>query len=200
VLSSAGYLTTPSDDMLSIQGLEGEIEVTADGQTETIMSDFYTTIPLDNLQADGPPSLPQPIAEEQTLLLTAFDVATVALTDNEIGSQVFAATNASGTLNMYGVWRNIDTVDGSNQLLNLHANRGIYIDFGASTCGVDDSGTPLWTIIGHASTISYTDTQATATFDFRCLGGTVEPFSIEIVFSAVDANTLEDNIGEIWTR
>jgi hypothetical protein len=200
VFSSAGYLTTPSDKLLSIQGLEGEIEVTADGQTETIMPDFYTTIPLDNLQADGPPSLPQPIAEEQTLLLTAFDVATVALIDNEIGSQTFATTNMTGTVNMHGVWRNIDMGDGSSQLLNLHSNRGIYVDFGASTCGVDAGGIPLWAIIGHASTISYTDTQTTATFNFRCLGGTVEPFSIELIFTVVDMNTLEDNIGEIWRR
>lgn len=200
VFSSAGYLSTPTDEMLSIQGLEGEIEVTADGQTEMVMPDFYTTVPLDNLQADGPPAAPQFVTEDQLILLPTFNMAMNALADNEIGGETYTLSATSGQ-DLRGFWRNTDSADGSLQVVSLHPTRAFYIDFGASVCGVDASGSPLWHVIGQASSITYTDSQATATFDFRCLGGSdVAPFSIELTFTVVDENTLEDSIGEIWTR
>jgi hypothetical protein len=60
-MSSAVFLTAEADDLMGIQGLEGQIDVTADGQTESLTAGFQTTVPLDGLIADGAPTPPEPI-------------------------------------------------------------------------------------------------------------------------------------------
>ncbi len=61
VMSSAVFVTAEADNVMQIQGLEGQIDVTADGSTESLMVGFQTTVPLDGLVADGVPTLPEPI-------------------------------------------------------------------------------------------------------------------------------------------
>jgi uncharacterized protein YraI len=83
-MSSAGFITAQADGDLMIQGLEGSIDVTSAGQTETVTDGIFTTVPLDGLQADGPPTPPQPINPNTDL--PALDTANTALVDNSIGT------------------------------------------------------------------------------------------------------------------
>ncbi len=61
-LSSATFITAGTDSDMGIQGLEGEIEVTAEGQTETVTPGFISTVSLDeNFEPDAPPTPPEPV-------------------------------------------------------------------------------------------------------------------------------------------
>jgi hypothetical protein len=67
VFSSAGFLTAQASGDMVVQGLEGEIGVTSDGVTETILPDMFTSIALDvDLQPTGPPDAPQTVPTSAT--------------------------------------------------------------------------------------------------------------------------------------
>jgi hypothetical protein len=90
-MSSAGFITAQADGDLVIQGLEGSIDVTSAGQTETVTDGIFTTVPLDGLQADGPPTPPQPINPNTDL--PALDTANTALVSSNVGLPSCALTN-----------------------------------------------------------------------------------------------------------
>lgn len=83
-MSSAGFITAQADGDMVIQGLEGSIDVSFAGQTEMVTDGLFTTVPLDGLQADGPPTPPQPV--DPNTELPALDTANTALVDNNIGA------------------------------------------------------------------------------------------------------------------
>ncbi|MBN1679616.1 MAG: SH3 domain-containing protein [Anaerolineae bacterium] len=65
--ASAGFLTAVPDDALTVSGIEGSIAVTAFGKTVTVEPGFKTDIPLEGLEASGPPEDPQVIDEFLTV-------------------------------------------------------------------------------------------------------------------------------------
>ena len=105
-----------------------------------------------------------------------------------------------------GVWRNADVFDGSDQHMVITPRGGVrYLDRGASACGVDGSGEPLWPGRGKGTvTVVYADDTG---FDidlyFRCLGrGELSSdFSNPIVISFTydpASDTLTDHLGNVW--
>ena len=58
--SSAAFLTAEPDDQMTIQVMEGSVDAASDNQTVTIVSGFYSSVPLDELTADGAPSEAEP--------------------------------------------------------------------------------------------------------------------------------------------
>lgn len=61
-LSSATFITADANSDMGIQGLEGEIEVTAQGQTEMVTPGLISTVELDeNFEPAAPPTEPEPV-------------------------------------------------------------------------------------------------------------------------------------------
>lgn len=63
-MSSTLFITAHEDGEMTLQGIDGEIEVTVDGETETLTAGMMTNIPLDGLRADGPPTRPELVDAE----------------------------------------------------------------------------------------------------------------------------------------
>jgi hypothetical protein len=61
--ASAGFLQATPNGNFMLTGLDGSIDVTAAGQTVTVIPGFFTTVPLSGLDAAGPPTPPQPVPE-----------------------------------------------------------------------------------------------------------------------------------------
>ncbi len=99
-MSSAGFLTAQPDGDLMLQGLEGSIEVTSAGQTVTVTDGVFTTVPLDGLQAVGPPTLPQPINPNTDL--PALDTANTSLANNSIGTPSCTFTSSATVISRTG--------------------------------------------------------------------------------------------------
>lgn len=53
---SAGFITATRDDVMRVRGLDGRIDVTSFDTTVTVLPDRETTVPLDGLEAAGPPA------------------------------------------------------------------------------------------------------------------------------------------------
>lgn len=69
VFSSSAFITSSRDGTLTIQGLEGEIEVTIFGETVIITPGFLTQIVLnEDLEPTGPPSEPEPYDPDNPIL------------------------------------------------------------------------------------------------------------------------------------
>jgi hypothetical protein len=63
VSSGAMFMTASPDDILTIYGLEGQITVRASGKSVVVRPDFFVTVPLAALAANGAPSDPQPVTD-----------------------------------------------------------------------------------------------------------------------------------------
>jgi|GEM_PF-5344197 len=61
--ASSAFLNAVRDSNLTINGLEGAVDVTSFGQTVTVYPGFLTTVPLTGLAASGPPTTPQAIQD-----------------------------------------------------------------------------------------------------------------------------------------
>jgi uncharacterized protein YraI len=60
IFSSAAFITA-QDDVLTVDGLEGDIEVISFGESQNVTPGTFTQIDLnEDMQADGPPSDPEP--------------------------------------------------------------------------------------------------------------------------------------------
>lgn len=92
-MSSTLFVKAQEDDEMVLQGLDGEIEVTADGQTEILEPGFVTTVPLDGLTADGTPTPPEPVDPEINF---PFDLLTDLLPESDTS----ASAGASGSPNL----------------------------------------------------------------------------------------------------
>jgi hypothetical protein len=58
-MSSGAFITAQPDGNMTIQGIEGGIDITAGGHTETITTAMTATVPMnENLAPSGPPSPP----------------------------------------------------------------------------------------------------------------------------------------------
>lgn len=78
-MASAGFITAQPDATLTVQGLEGQINVTAFAQTVTVTPGTLTTVPLVGLQADGPPTAP---VEVETI--SGLDALVTLASDEEL--------------------------------------------------------------------------------------------------------------------
>lgn len=101
VFSSVGYLTAQADQQLTLSVLEGQVEVTADGQTEIVSSNMLTTVPLSGLTAAGPPTPPQSQSEQVTVVIPALTDANTMLDENSIGTSACTLSTES-TVNLRG--------------------------------------------------------------------------------------------------
>ena len=61
--ASAGFVQAIANGNFTLTGLDGSIDVTAAGQTVTVIPGCLTTVPLSGLDAAGPPTPPQPVPE-----------------------------------------------------------------------------------------------------------------------------------------
>jgi uncharacterized protein YraI len=59
LLGSTAFIRAERDDILRIYLVEGQAEVTADGETQLVPAGYYTEVPLTDLSASGPPTEPQ---------------------------------------------------------------------------------------------------------------------------------------------
>jgi hypothetical protein len=120
-LSSATYITADANSEMVIEGLEGQIEVTAQGQTETITAGFITRVALDeNFEPASPPTTPEPV--EPTVEFP-FDVFSgifpdaVGTTDASTGGTSAGLTNtyngSSYTFNYPQEWAVLEIPSGS---------------------------------------------------------------------------------------
>lgn len=104
-----------------------------------------------------------------------------------------------------GAWFNTD-VDGSSQITIINAAGGVfYFDDGASVCGVDEFGEPIWPTLAHGSVINVDDSSLVVELSFRCLGrGELPddfPETITITYTYnSDSNTLTDSFSNEWYR
>lgn len=104
--SSTGFLTESDTGDLVIQGLEGEIGVAVDVQSEVadagqptlVTPGFYSSVPVTNSSPTGQPTDPEPVnADQQVFLPTLFDIGE-NLVENGIGPAGTARINIqSGT-------------------------------------------------------------------------------------------------------
>lgn len=95
VFSSVGFLTAQPNQDLTLDVLEGQVEVTADGQTETVTANMSTTVPLNGLTPSGPPSSPQSSDEQSSLVIPALTDATAMLDESGIGNPACAVSTDS---------------------------------------------------------------------------------------------------------
>lgn len=101
VFSSVGFLTAQANSEMTVQGIEGQIEVTVGSDTETVTPDFVTSIPLAGLTADGPPSTPVEVDADADTYVATFDAVDTMLDENSIGSRACNAT-ADSDVNLRG--------------------------------------------------------------------------------------------------
>ncbi len=62
-LSGAAYITATKGDALSVRGLQGTLNISADGSSVAILPGFVSQVPLTDLVAAGAPSDPEAVAD-----------------------------------------------------------------------------------------------------------------------------------------
>jgi hypothetical protein len=144
-LGSTAYVTAEVEDFLTFNLLEGEAEVTADGETQVVAGGEFVQVPMDeNLSATGAPSeaeainftllpvlpiqlLPQDISEDAPELNVANDDDSVVPS----GEVIIPATgNWAYTLDEFAT--SADCPPGLDGIIraNLPVNETSFVDFG----------------------------------------------------------------------
>lgn len=117
----------------------------------------------------------------------------------------FGLASAAAPNPFLGAWESID-LDGSYQVLMLGGDPGDlvgvrYHDYGASVCGVDGEGEPIYQAFGMGSGSRSGDT-LTVSFDLRCMAA--PPYyqgthAFEYTYDA-GSDTITDWVGVVWER
>jgi hypothetical protein len=101
-----------------------------------------------------------------------------------------------------GVWESIDAFDGSQQRMAITpVGRGAagyhlaYRDYGASACGVDANGQPLYAAIG-TGTASAAGNTLNTEFEIWCLGR--PRWSLGMWSSSLDYDAATDTLRDTW--
>jgi hypothetical protein len=125
-------------------------------------------------------------------------MATIAVVSNTSAAPPFAP--------FVGRWESTDTYDGSHQTLSIGGGKNAhfinYVDEGASICGVDESGDPIYAAYGR-SKFAVDDLQLSATLDLYCRTHpptlVIDDILLEYTYLP-ETDTLVDNYGNTWFR
>ncbi|NWF69276.1 MAG: SH3 domain-containing protein [Chloroflexi bacterium] len=155
-LGSTAFLQAQPGQTMTISVLEGQAAVTAQDQTVVIPAGESTSVELDeNLSASSPPGEPQAFNTEAAAPVPAAPLPPAPEGD------VFA-----------GVWTGID-LDGSFQTIVITALGGgqyniEYYDDGASICGTDSAGRPLYGGLGNVQATASGNSLTSSSGVFYC--------------------------------
>lgn len=130
VVGSTVYIQAIPGGKMVVSVIEGEVSVFTGGVSVTVKAGESVRIPLDSAgRPTGAPSQPAPFEPD------SIEPLPITLISRDTG--------------YVGTWHSID-VDGSSQRLRIWLVDGVYqvewYDDGASVCGIDSAGTPLYAV------------------------------------------------------
>lgn len=184
-VGSTVYVQAAPGSHMIVTVIEGAVTVFVAGIPVTIQTGESIQIPLDaNGLPAGPPSEPLPVD------LTSLDVLPVHLVMRDTGYA--------------GRWQSTD-IDGSTQTLRVWLEDGVYqfewYDDGASVCGQDSAGNPLYAVTLTGSATALATGGVSVAVSGNCEDGAntrVGPFVIPFNYDPA-ADTLYDST-LTWTR